>query len=156
MLHANLPCEERVPGVGDVAGSEDAGQARREHLVDHDSVLDRRPCGLRKADSRNDANTDDDEIARDRLVIARPDALHCALAFKRVDACPGAQLDSVASVNVTVEPAELLPKDALQRHGRWFDDRHVKSALTRRRGELRTDPAGTDHDDLAAGLKPRS
>ena len=92
-------------------------------------------------------------IERPSVVLTRSTAMP---AFERLDSGFGHQLDAVAPVHVAVERAELLAEDALQRHGRRFDDGHVETALTRRGGKLGPDPAGSDHGHLRAGLEARS
>ena len=70
VLDAAVPPRRRVGIAGDVADRVDVGQRGAEPLVDDDPVVDVRPRLLGELDVRHDADTDDREVALDRL--ARP------------------------------------------------------------------------------------
>ena len=148
VLDAQPAAVERVCDVGDVAGGEDAGNARLQVLVDEDAVVDREPGRLGELDARGDADADDDEVAVDRAPVVQLDALDARFPGEGLQAGAGEQLDAVVAVDLGVEAADLAAEDVLERDLGAFDDRDLASDLARGGGDLGADPAGSDDDQV--------
>ena len=148
------PPEQRMAGVGDVAGGEDALGGGLEVLVGEQAVVDhdRRVGGQRGSRCRSDPR--DDEVAVDHAPVRGAHALHPPVAFERLD--PGAEedFDAVVGVDVAIDRTDLDAEYVLQRHRIRVYHGHLKASLAGRRCHFASDPAGTDHDEVAAPLDP--
>ena len=115
MLHPEAGPEERVPGVGHVAGGVDVRRARPQPVVDHDPVVDGEASRLGQLDPGGHADADDDHVALHGGPVGEADAAHRRRSDQRLDADPEVQVDAVGGVEIAVDPADLRPHDPLER-----------------------------------------
>ena len=149
VLDADPRPGDRVQGVGDVAGGEDAGGARLEVLVDQDPVVHREPGGLGERRPRRGPDADDDQVGVDPRAVRRLDRVDRAVpAVDGHDALVRHQPHAVMGVDVAEDRADLGPEHPLERHGGVGDERDLAAELADRRRDLGSDPAAPDHDDL--------
>ncbi len=94
MLDADVALEQRVPGVRDIAGGENAGEGGSQLLVDDDSVLNLRARCSGQVDFRGYADADHGEVAVDYPTTGRANPFDGALAFERLHAITEDQLEA--------------------------------------------------------------
>ena len=112
MLDPQPPAVERVGGVGDITGGEDARHAGLQPLIREDAVLDRESRRSRRAPVRGaHADADDDAWALDDRAVAGENALDRALALEALDRRLGQELDPVVAVKIEIELAELRRRE---------------------------------------------
>ena len=66
VLHAQMTAEQRVVGVGHVAGREDVGLGGAQVFVDHDAVVGSQAGGRGEGGVRRDPDPDDEQVGLDR------------------------------------------------------------------------------------------
>ncbi len=136
-----------MPGVGQIAGGENAGDAGFEVFVGDDPVLHFEPGSLRQRDPRRHPHADDDQIPPHHGVIVKDDRIGPGGPPQLCHPSPEMPLHPVINVDVPVEGPELGPEHALEGHVRHLDQGDVRPQLASRRRDLTPDPAGTDDHD---------
>ena len=141
VFDADALAGEPVRPARNVAGREDARDARLEVFVHGDAAIDGEACLFRQCDHRPYADADDDKIGLKIFSTLQTDAL---LVYG--DGC-GAEMErhTVALVELADEPSDVRSQDFLHRNGIRRDHMHVDIARAQRCRHLESDEARADH-----------
>ena len=134
--------------TGDVAHRVDAGGLGPKPPIDKDSVVDLQAGRLGQRRARPHPGSRDDKIGVEGFAGIQGQA--SAVIGGRFSA--EVEHHAVLLVEGLHPPAERLSHDLLQRNRFRRDDRHLESAMPKRRGHFQTDEACADHHDAAGAF----
>src|SRR5699024_9278410 len=99
-------------------------------------------------------DTDNDEVALDRITRTRAHTLDRARTLEPLHPAPEPHTHAVIDVDVAIERAELGAEHTLKRNRIGRDHRDPQPTHARRRRNLAADPPRPDHHHRPAPLKP--
>ena len=142
-----MPTDAIRPPARDVTGGEDLGDVGASLGVDDDTVVDPQAgCGGRRHVGF-DADADHDQIPGHGAGIGEFDQDTVGGGADRLDRSAGAQVDTVAAVQVGAHVAHLGTEDGAQRYRSSLDDGDVDTQGARGGREFQPDEAGAhDHE----------
>jgi hypothetical protein len=112
VLEAQVGAQQRVVGVGDIAGGEYVGVDGGQVLVDDDAVVGRQACGRGQLDIGEDAHADHDRISRHDVSVGQAHTGHLVGGADDLDhPAAGPQLDTVGAMQGRVSLSHLRAED---------------------------------------------
>ncbi len=154
VLDPDVPAEQPVVGVGDVAGGVDVRVGGTQLRVDDDAVAGLQAGHLGELAVGRDPDADDDRVGLDTAAVGQPRAAGPAAGsgdLRDLDA--EAQVDAVVAVQVGEDLGDLAAEHAQQRELGRLQQCHLDAGRPRGSGALQADPASSDHRDPGRSLE---
>ena len=146
---------ERVGAGGDVAGREDVGIARPQHLIDQDALVDRQPGGLGELGARRGADPDQHRIGLDRAAVLEPDCRPACRRRDPLDPAPEDDLDAGDGVAARETGGDRRRHAPAEQARQDLDHGRVSAERPRARRNLEPDEAAADDGEMGARHQPR-
>ena len=154
VFDAQLPAQQRMVGVGDVADGQDVVIRRDQVPVHEDAVVAVQAARTRQPVVRAHPDADDDGVGLDHGAVGEPHGAHPhrvgGRGLDRRDGDPTPQRDGVLAMQVGEDLRHPGAEDPQQGQLGLLEHGDLGTARTGCRGGLQADPARADDDDLCA------
>ena len=143
--------DQRPPG--DVANGEHVRMAGPHRLIHHDAVAADQPGLQRNLHVGQDTHTDQHQLRRQDLAVAKPHARHRPDALEPVDPRAKPHIRPGLAMNARVERPDLRPRHARQHLLHRLQHRHLEPQLHAHGGSFEPNIARPDNNQTSTGRR---